>query len=343
MKAHPWITASALALACATTAPHIVSAQEGGQHGGTAPSCVVTGHTAVKADTTVYDQRSGGTAIAKLTGAKVPLAVNQIGKSASGGRVHVSTTKPSGYLRIDGWAARDGFRFFAARDLPVAGSNVWISQGQQLSVQEGKGGKLEVSHKLLGSAGQQVKATVPCDALTLTFPTIPADEAPERSKTYQSKTNEIALYDQPRGEVVFTLRMEDEVRKVFWSTEARGGYVHVVSRTDVTIDAWVRWRDVTALRHAELFDPSYVAPKPWPIKTLRIQDPPAARTATKDLPVHHKAENSLTAIGAVEKGAQFYPMEQSGDWTNVLPSNLGVLPAGGGFWVRTASLPKPGS
>ena len=200
-----------------------------------------------------------------------------------------------------------------------------------------------MTHKLLGSAGQQVTATVPCDAVTLTFPKIPDEEAPERSKTYQSKTNEIDLYDQPRGEVVFTLRMDDEARKVFWSTEARAGFVHVVSRSDVTIDAWVRWQDVTALRHAELFDPSYVAPKPWPIKTLAIQDPPAIRTATRELPIHHKPENSLTAIGMVEPGAQFYAMEQSGDWTNVLPSNLGLLPAGGGFWVRTASLPQPGN
>jgi len=339
MKALSWIAAATLALAATTLSPQIVTAQ------GAAPqaSCVVTGHTAVKADTTVYDKSSGGTAIAKLTGAKVPLAVSQIGTSAAGARLRVSTTQSSGYVRIDGWAARDAFRFFAARDLPVAGGHLWISQGQQLSVKARKDGKLEVSHQLLGSAGQRVKAIVPCDAVTLSFPTIPADDAPERSKTYQSKTNEIDLYDRPRGDVVFTLRMEDEVRKVFWSTEARGGFIHVMSRTDVTIDAWVRWRDVTALRHAELFDPSYVAPKPWPIKTLAIKDPPKVLTAHKELPIHGKPENAHTAIGMVEKGAKLYAMERSGDWTNVLPSNLGILPAGGGFWVRTASLPQAGN
>ena len=337
MKAQPWITAGALAVACATTNPRPGHAEGASA----APACVVTGDSAVKANTNVYDAKSGGTAIAKLTGAKVPLVVSRLGTSPAGGRVQVGTSKPTGYLRVDGWAPRDTFRFFAARDLRVAGGHVWISQGQQLTVSDAKGGKLRVTHKLLGSADQEVRATVACDAVTLSFPKIPAEEAPERAKTYQSKTNQIDLYDGPRGEVVFTLQMDEDVRKVFWSTEARGGFVHVVSRSDITIDAWVRWRDVTALRHAELFDPSYVAPKPWPIKTLAIKDPPAVLVATSALPIHHKPQNSLTAIGAVESGARFYAMEQSGDWTNVLPANLGILPAGGGFWVRTASLPTP--
>ncbi|RLB53462.1 MAG: hypothetical protein DRI90_21125 [Deltaproteobacteria bacterium] len=306
-----------------------------------ATTCVVTGESAVKANTEVYNAKSGGAAIAKLTGAKVPLAVSQLGPSAAGGRLQVSTSKPTGYLRVDGWASRDAFRFFAARDLPVAGVHVWISQGQQVAISDAKGGKLQVAHQLLGSTDQQVRSTVTCDAVTLSLPKIPAEEAPERAKTYQSKTNQIDLYDQPRGEVVFTLQMDEDVRKVFWSTEARAGFIHVVSRGDVTIDAWVRWRDVTALRHAELFDPSYVAPKPWPIKTLAIKDPPAVRVATSALPIHRKPENSPTPIGSVESGARFYAMEQSGDWTNVLPANLGLLPAGGGFWVRTAGLPKP--
>jgi hypothetical protein len=337
MKVQPWISAGALFVACATVGPRPGQAEGASE----ATPCVVTGVSAVNADTDVYDAKSGGTAIAKLTGAKVPLAVSQLGTGSTGGRVQVSTSKPTGYVRVDGWAERNAFRFFAARDLSVAGGHLWISQGQQLALRDAKKGKLEVTHRLLGSTGQQVKATVACDAVTLSFPKIPAEEAPERAKTYQSKTNEIDLYDRPGGEVVFTLQMDEEVRKVFWSTEARGGFIHVVSRGDITVDAWVRWRDVTALGHAEVFDPSYVAPKPWPIKTLAIQDPPPVRIATVALPIHHRPQNSPTPIGSVERGARFYALEQSGDWTNVLPVSLGLLPAGGGFWVRTAGLPKP--
>jgi len=307
-----------------------------------ADSCVVTGKSAVKANTLIYDAEKAGKPIAKLTGAEVPLVIRGFGAAAPGGRVHVSTSGGGGYLRVEGWAPAAAFRFFAARDLAAVGSSVWISHGQQLALSAAHGGLVEVSHRVLGSNGQVLRAAVPCAAITLSFPAIADEEPPERARTYQTRSSSVELYDHAGGEAVFTLQLKSDARKVLWSTESRGGFLHVVSRSDVTIDAWVRWRDVTALRHAELFDPSYAAPQPWPVKKLAIKDPPPVRVAKSELPVHAKAGNALEAVGAIEAGTRFYAMEQSGDWTSVLPENLGVLPAdGAGFWVRTATLPPP--
>ena len=314
----------------------------------TGPSCVVRGHTPVKANTTVFDKPTGGTAIATLTGAKVPLRLSSFqasslsGSSGKTGRVKLSTSGKKGYVRVDGWADVSAFRFFAAVDIAVAGRHVWITKGQQLELGGVHGDKLEVVHKLVGSRNQTLSAKVDCSSLSLEIPKPDVVDAPKRAQTYQMKSDALDLYDGPRGEPVFTLRMAEGARKVFWSTKARAGFVHVMSQSDVTIDGWVRWRDISRLgKHAEIFDPSFTAPRPWPIKKLTLQDPPKALVATAALPIHAKPSATSGAIGAIEVGARFFAMEISGQWTNIMPENLGVLPPdGGGFWVLRSTLPK---
>src|SRR5690606_12100968 len=120
----------------------------------------------------------------------------------------------------------------------------------------------------------------------------------KNARNYQMREATLDLYDRPGGDVVFTLRMAGEARKVFWSTEARGGYVRVVSRGDVTIDAWARAGALSYLRHGELFDLSAIAPKALEEPRLALQDPPDVLTAISEMPIHARPENSQNAIGA---------------------------------------------
>ena len=302
-------------------------------------SCVIQGETPVKADTEVLDRGSKGTAIAKLTGAKVPLTIRHFPNPLKG-RVEISTSKGKGSVRIDGWADKDSFRYFASKDLPVVGANIWITKGQELHLVGASTKGFTTELKILGSTSPVKTVTVPCNGVTIEMPDMPADDMPERARTYQMRADSIDLYDGPGGALVYTLQMEEGTRKVFWSTESRGGYVHVVSRADVTIDAWAKQRDLTWTRHAELMDLAAVAPKPFRERKLAIKDPPAVVVADKELPIHDKPQNRPTPIGYIEVGSRFYPMEKSGEWTNVMPESLAVLPMdGGGFWVRTAGIP----
>jgi len=303
-------------------------------------SCVIQGETPVKPDTAIYDRGSKGSAIAKLTGAKTPLTIRHFPNPLKG-RVEISTSEGKGSIRIDGWADKDSFRYFAAKDLPVVGSHIWITKGQELDLVGASAKGFTTKLKILGSKNPPKTISIPCSGVSLAMPTMPSDEPPDRARTYQMKSDTIELYDGPRGTRIYTLEMEEGTRKVFWSTESRSGYVHVMSRADITIDAWARFQDLSWTRHAELVDLAAVAPKPWRERKLAIKDPPAVVTATKELPIHDKPQNRPTPVGYVEVGARFYPMEKSGDWTNIMPESLAVLPPdNGGFWVRTAGIPE---
>ena len=303
-------------------------------------SCVLKGETAMKADTVLYDQGAGGNPVAKLTGAQVPLTVSQVPAKLQG-RVRVSTSSGTGAVRIDGWADRGAFRFFAARDIPIVGAHVWLTRGQELQLVGSSAKDFRATHTVLGSAQQSLDVSIPCDAVSLSIPAVEDAEPEAGSRTFQMSTDSIDIYDEPGGKVVFTLQMAEEARKVFWGKKQRSGYLHVSSRGDITIDGWVKARDVTFLRHAELFDLANIMPKATKDKKLALADPPQALVAQAELPIHRKPENSPNPIGFVEPGARFYPMEVSGEWTNIMPETLAVLPPdGGGFWVRTSGLPK---
>jgi len=301
-------------------------------------ACVVAGTTPVPADTMIFDQRKGGQAIAKLTGPSLPLRITEFPDPFQG-RLALETSRGAKALRIEGWVDSAKLRLFARRDIPLVGRHVWLTKGMPVTVKRARAMGFEIEHDILGS-DQKLSATAPCGAVQLEFPTITSPAPPRRARTYQMKKAQLELFDGPGGDRVFTLKMEEDTRKVFWSTELRGGYVHVLSRADVTIDAWARASDLTYLHHAELFDLEAIAPKPLSSPTLALQDAPTPLVAIKALPIHRKAENG-EPIGEVETGADFYPMEQSGDWTNIMPVGLAVLPPDdGGFWVRTAGLPK---
>jgi len=306
-------------------------------------SCPLIGQVPGKADALIYDAQVGGTAIARLTGAELAVTLGLDGP-LSGARIRIHTTGVGPNTRIDGWVDATAFRFFAKRDLPISGSNVWISASRPLEPVRATGDQVTVGYRILGSATdeggkQRVELTVPCSALSLAIPAAHPAEIPTRARTFQMRDETLTLLDSPRGDAVFTLRMNEEARKPFWSTESRGGYVHVMSRGDITIDAWVRSSQLTPLRRGEYFHQDVPQPPALNPSTLAIQDPPAVVTASQQVRVYTQPDGAM--IGIIEAGAKVYPMEAAHAWRNTMPLGLGVLPTDGrGFWVRKNELPK---
>lgn len=301
------------------------------------PPCKLTGTVPGKADAPIYDKREAGMAIAQLTGADLPVTLTLDGPVAKG-RIKVSTSMGTGALRIDGWAPASSFRFFAARDLQVIGRHVWISKSRPLELISGKDGSIKVAYTILGSDNQKLSATVPCDALTLAIPTTEPGEIPATARTYQTKSNQLELFDEPGGTVVFTFNMLEDARLPVWSDSSKRGFAHIMSRSDVTIDAWVRQRDLSWIRRGEYFSQDVPRPAAHNPQQLALQDPPPVITVTGELTIYAKA-NSEVAIGAAEVGAKIYKLAVSHDWANVLPVGLGVMPSDGhGFWVKKSEL-----
>ena len=337
----PTLFAAALAGAVVSVTLASARADQPAQPAQPSMVCRVSGEAPGKPGEMIYDAHSSGSAIAKLTGASVPLELAHV-VPPGGGRVQVSTGTSRPYLRIDGWASVDAFRFYAATDLPIAGAggHVSIARGQTLNITAVQGDELSVAHRVLGSSHQAVTAKLGCDQATLSYPSQSFPDVPERARTYQMGHDTLDLYNSPGGDVVFTLALDQDVRAIFWSDEHRGGYVHVHLRTDLVIDAWAPAHELEPLHHQEVFGPSS-APRPPRPRTLALQNPPELLTATEELTIYHAPHRGSATLGVVEVGARFYPMEQSGEMTNVMPENLGVLPLDNlGFWVITADLPQ---
>lgn len=314
----------------------------------TPSTCEVNGKVVVPADTKVYDAQSGGNVIATFTGGETPIRLRSFPPKGGSGRVQVSTTRPGGYVRIDGWMALDTLKYFAAVDLPVPGAQgqVWISQSRPLRLVDASGDKLSIEYDVLGSKDvqgpQTLRALVGCRAVSIEPEPPEVADVPDRATTYTMRESVLELFDAPNGNLVFTLRLDDQARKPFWSSEQRQSFVHVLSRGDLTIDAWARRRDLDQLRRGEAFVQQVPQVTRIPARSLALEGSPAPLTVTSDLVLQAKPGDGEPAIGAVEAGAKVYAMGVSHGWTNILPAELTFMPPdGGGLWVKSTGLPKP--
>jgi hypothetical protein len=230
---------------------------------------------------------------------------------------------------------------FTTRDLPVVASHVWISSAQRVKLASATADSVRVELVIAGSESQAVRASVPCDALSLQRGTPAPVEIAGHARGYMMKRSSIDLHDAPNGDVIFTLKMMEGSAQLFWSTESKAGFVHVTSRGDITIDAWARWRDLEALKKGEMRD-QYIPPSSaFAGAKLALEKPPPVVKATKEIPIRARRDDKEKPIGALEMGAEVYLMETIAGWTNLLPVSLGMTPPDdGGFWIPASEAPR---
>jgi hypothetical protein len=310
---------------------------------GSAAVCVLKGTQPVAKGTQLFDAASGGRAIATFTGARLPLQLSAIPADPTAGRGRISTSLGSSSLRIDGFGSPSALPTYSTRDIPVVAGHVWIASGHKVRLVQAGGSTLAAELVVMGSANQSIRASAPCDAFSLDRGTPRPIDVPGNGRLYSSKSATLDLFDTPGGKVVFTLRMTEGTSQLFWSTESKAGFVHVLSRADFVIDAWARASALDAMKKGEMVDQAIPPTTVVAGAQLALDgaNPPRLVTASKDIPVRAKRDDKERPIGVVESGAQIYVMETVAGWTNVLPRNLGVTPAGdAGFWVPASEVPK---
>jgi len=230
---------------------------------------------------------------------------------------------------------------FTAKDIPVYAGHVWISSAQKVKLVHAANGSLSIELTVLGSDAQKVKASAPCDAFTLAPVTPTAMEVPGNGRGYLMKKTTLDLYDAPNGNAVFSLNMLEGSSQLFWSTERKNGFVHLMARGDLTIDAWGRAKDLDPLKKGEMMDQLIPPVRKVSGAQLALDKPPRMVQATKEIPIRSKRDEKEKPIGAVEIGAQVYVLETIAGWTNVLPKDLSVTPPeDGGFWIPAGEVPK---
>jgi hypothetical protein len=304
-------------------------------------ACTLKGTFPVARGTAIFDAASAGRTLATFTGAYQGFTITELPADPSNARARIATSAGAPSLRVEGWIAPGAMAFFTTRDLPVVPGHVWISDAQRVRLVQAGPGSLGVELSLPGTSGQSVRATAPCDGVAVSPGTPTPMSVPGDGRGFLSKTATIDLFGEPGGAVVFTLRGAEGTAQLFWSNEARAGFVHVKMRGSLTIDAWARQRDLEPLKKGEMMDQFIPPVTSVAAATLKLDGAPRLVKADKDMAVRAKREEKDKPIGMVEAGAEIFVLETMLGFTNVLPKNLGLFPGeDGGFWVPSAEVPK---
>lgn len=307
----------------------------------TAPTCLIKGTAPPPKGAQLFDEATGGSVIAKLTGGFVPMTLSEIPFDPTSGRARLQTSAGSGAMRIDGYLPITDFPVYTTRDLSIYGGNVWLSSSQKVRIVKAQQETITVEITVAGTLSQTVRATAPCDAFSLVRGNPTPMEVEGNARGYMTKKQTVELFDKPNGDVIFTLNMMEGTGQLFWSTEVKAGFVHVTSRGDLTIDAWARYRDLDPLKKGEMVD-QYIPPQTQAAGALLAFDkPPPLVKATKPIPIRSKRDEKAKPVGTVEVDAEIYIMETIAGWTNILPKHLGIVaPDDGGFWIPATEAPK---
>ena len=302
------------------------------------PGCSLRGTIPMGKSVEVFDAAVGGNVVARFTGARTPLYVSELPADPKASRTLVATSTGGGdaTVRINGWTLAAAIPVFAERDI-AAGPHVAIAKGTRVELLRTAADGLEVQLTIAGTSGQTVRTKAACDALALAPP--PASEG-SGTRQWISKGGSIDLYDQPSGNVVFSLRLDGESVQAFWSTEQRGAFVRVESRSDVVLRGWVRVSDLQPVKPGEVRG-KYVPPQAPAGSVVRLpEDPPVARVL-REASVHADAERAAKVIGAVEPGAEVYVLSTIAGYVSVLPKNLGIMaPERKGFWIAASEIAR---
>jgi len=309
--------------------------------GVTGPSCILKGSSPIAKGTQLFDAASGGRVIANFSGTFVPMQLRDLAADPTTGRGRLATSNGGGSLRLEGYVPLGSVPTFTAQDVPVVAGHVWISGAQKVKLVRAASNSLTAEIAVAGSHGQTVRATGACDAFSLQRGTPTRLDVPGNGRGYLMKSSSLELFGDAGGDSIFTLKMSESGGQLFWSTETKNGFVHVLSRGDITIDAWARNRDLEPLKKGEMMDQLIPPSSAVTGAQLTLDRSPPLVKATREIRVRARRDEKEKTIGVIEIGAEVYLMETVAGWTNVLPKGLGVTPPEeGGFWIPSSEAPR---
>ena len=217
-----------------------------------------------------------GRPIARFSGGES--AVTLLAPPAEGSELSkIETGTGRGSFRLQGFVKASDLRLYTNRNVPIASGHVWFAAGTRVTAAGSSGGKVRLEKALSTPFNQRFSATAECGALTFTPPSPSSFSVPGATRVFLMKGSELELFGAvpPTGSSLLTLKRAATVEQVrFFSTEQRGGFVHVQYRGDVNIDAWARAADLTPQPRGQTID---VPPAATLELAAAAADPPASR------------------------------------------------------------------
>jgi hypothetical protein len=338
----PEAIATAAAAASTPASPYRAAATDGPSRGVHMVRCEIRGTSAMPKDAVLWDAPQGGTPVATFAGQPIGIAAYEMPVLPSG-RAKIRT---SGGLEVEGWVAAADLPLSADDQVPVVAGHVWLARGQKLAFAAATADapdRVTVDAHLAGQVVQTIRVTPPCSALTLDKPVRPGWDAPGSGRGYVPRQGQIDLYGEPGASAIFSAHPRaPETSMLMWSTEARGGFVHVLFHDDLVVDAWARESDLVALKPGETMDLPAPTADAAGAAHLAASGTPALVRVTKDTPIRLTPQNSSRPVGIVAPGTDLYVIDTVLGWSRVLPRALNLLPPGGrSFWVRSADIASP--
>jgi hypothetical protein len=304
--------------------------------------CRLSGITEVQKNLKIYDQQSGGEVLAEFSGVPTALSVSDFPTRPDGTRAKVTTGSSSGGFEISGFLDPAQLSLVSTKQVPIEHGHLWINAGASLEFNGKRPGALRVVKQVKTSLHQRFEAWAPCDSLGFGRQSLPAWDLPGSARGYMSNGSQVKLYDAPGGTALYTLKpaaWSDGV--LFWSTEARAGYVHVLLHDDLVVDAWVPRGQLDAMPKGERFDrlaPSGTRRNP---PRLQLSEKPREFRAKKNISLSLQASSKARKVGHIRPGTEVYVIDVMARWASVLPKSLDlVAPGGGQFWIEASEIPK---
>jgi hypothetical protein len=304
-----------------------------------APTCGQRGHVIFDKDTTLSD--GSGRTLARFSGGES--AVTLLAPPRDGSDLsRIETGTGRGSFRLTGFIKASELRIFTNQTVPVVSGHVWLAAGTRVTLASHSLGKVRIEKQLTTPFSQRFSALTECSALTFTPPASPGFSVPGSARVFLMKVSLLDLYANvpPTGSPLATLQRAPGVDNVrFFSTEQRGGFVHVRYQGEVNIDGWAKASDLAPRPRGETSD---LPPSSYSMSTppeLQLPRPPRVVKTTRDIPLRLAAKDAEAPIGVVEAETEVYVMDTVAGWANVLPKSLHILPAGEqSFWVKSADL-----
>lgn len=299
--------------------------------------CTIKGAQPLPKGQQLLDAPKDGRSLGQFTGATGPLTATLPSEMSERAKVSTSAGKPT--VRIDGWMPASALPIHTARDVPVLQGNLWLATGHRVQPIKATGTQLTAELTVQGSQDRKVRGTAPCDAYSLdrTRPT-PLD-IPGNARGYLTKGTSLTFFDNANGTEILELAMADGASQLFWSTESRGAFVHVLGRGDLVVDAWIRLKELAPLKKGEMMD-QYIPPSSQVAGAqLKLENDPKLHTAPREIPIRLRPNDKDKPIGVVEKGAEIYEVGSTPRWINVLPKELHITPpSDAGYWIPSDAL-----
>lgn len=282
-----------------------------------------------------------GRTLARFSGSEVELSVLEVSRTAPV-RARIETGTGRGSFRVRGFIDASLLPVFGARDLTVVPGHVFLSAHRRVTIVAAEPDRVKVERRLSAPFDQTLSTWVACSALELSEKAplgfTPADDA--RGYALRGASLELFAFGPGERHVVSLLHKAPEADVIlFFSSEARDGFVHVAHRSDVFVDAWARSSDLEALPPGETLDQLTGSPMHRSRPRLAVEGEPRSVRASHEVPLRNAANERAAVIGVIEPDAETYVLDVTAGWASVMPKSLAVFPAENAqFWVKASEL-----